>query len=199
MPFRHQARISASYLWMSLAVPPSDCQRRRRWIQLKTCFVRDTVALVSAIADDIDVEPSRGPSAILLGQCFSNYGGTITRDVELECYADIARSLQRMGYAVLWKEHPRMRHPCRGNLLERVPGIRALPDTGPWPIEAYTERLGLAACAGLTSTALFTIPLLFNLPSISPAGRYARSFAFPDDQLANLVAEFITQLGPEAA
>ena len=181
---RHRARVSASYLWMSLALPPSDCQRRRPWIQLKTRFIRETIALVSSIADHIDLEPAKGPSAILLGQCFSNYGGSITRDLELECYADIARSLQRMGYEVLWKEHPRMRHPCRYELLEQVPGVRALPETGAWPIEVYVERLGLAACAGLTSTALFSIPLLFNLPSISPAGRYARSFAFPDNLLA---------------
>ncbi len=104
-----------------------------------------------------------------------------------------------MGYEVLWKEHPRVRHPFRGELFERVPGIRDFPYTGPWPIEVYVERLGLAACAGLTSTALFSIPLLFNLPSISPAGRYACSFAFPDDHLARLVADSITQVGLEAA
>jgi hypothetical protein len=196
---RHRSRISANYLWMSLAVPPSDCQRRLPWAQLKTHFVKDTIACVSPIAPAVDLEPARRPRAILLGQCFSNYDGGITREFELECYADIARSVQRMGYEVLWKEHPRMRRPCGRDLFELVPGVSAFPEIGPWPIEVYVERLGLAACAGLTSTTLFSIPLLFNLPSFSPAGRYASQFEFADHVLARLVGESITQVGSDAA
>ena len=104
-----------------------------------------------------------------------------------------------MGYDVLWKEHPRMRRPCGSELIELVPGVSAFPDIGPWPIEVYVERLGLAACAGLTSTSLFSIPLLFNLPSFSPAERVASKLEFPDDVLARLVGESITQVGSDAA
>ncbi len=195
---RHRSRVSATYLWISLAVPPSAPQSRLSWCQLHTDHVKETISRVASIADPIELGPARAPRAIMLGQCFCNYGD-ISRDFELESYVEIARSVQQMGYEVLWKEHPRMRWPCEPDLIERVPGVRSLPDTGPWPIEVYAERLGIAACAGLTSTSLFSIPLLFNVPSISPAGRFASRLVFPNDVLARLVGASISQVGSDAA
>lgn len=189
---RHLARVSASYLWITPMIPPAPHQRRLPWVQLETSSVQDTLAQVSRIVDDIGLEPG-GPRALVLGQCFSNYGD-LPRDVELDCYADMARGLQDRGYEVVWKEHPRTRRPFLPELAEAIPGVRGAPDWGPWPVELFVERLGLSACASITSTSLFSIPLLFGLPSFSPAARLIPLFRHPNDALARLVARSIPQL-----
>ena len=99
-----------------------------------------------------------------------------------------------MGYEVLWKEHPRTHRPFLPDLIEAGIGVHGLPDLGPWPIEIFAERLGLAACASLTSTSLYNLPLLFGLPTFSTVGRYLASFRFPNDLMAQLVAKSIPQI-----
>ncbi len=195
---RHRSRIAASYLWISLAVGPPEYQRRLPWIQLQTSFVRETLAQVVPFTQEIEIEPGAGRRAVLLGQCFCNYG-EISRDFERDCYIDIARRVQQMGYEILWKEHPRMRQPILPDLVEAIPRVLPMPSLGPWPIEVFVERLGLAACAGMTSTSLFTIPLLFELPSFSAAQFYISKFSFPDNVFARLVADSIPRIGSDAA
>jgi hypothetical protein len=190
---RHLARVTASYLWISLMLPPADYQRRLPLVQLQTRFVREMLARVTPLVEDIELEPASGPRALLLGHCFSNFGD-LDREVELECYVDMAGQLQRMGYEVIWKEHPRTRRPFLPELTGAVPGVRGAPDWGPWPVEVLVERLGLSACASITSTSLFTIPLLLGLPSFSAAARLLPLFRFPTDALARLVARSIPRL-----
>src|SRR5262249_56079149 len=79
-------------------------------------------------------------------------------------------------------------------LADAIPGLRGAPDWGPWPVELFVERLGLSACASIVSTSLFTIPLLFGLPTFSAAARYAPLLPFPDGDLARLVARAIPPL-----
>lgn len=195
---RHLARVAASYLWLSLKVPPADFQKRLPWIQLQTRFMKETMEQVSPLVADIPVERGNGRNAVVLGQAFSNYGD-LTRDVELDCYIDMVGRLQGKGYDVIWKEHPRTRQPFLPDLLEAFPDVRAVPDLGPWPIELFVERMGLAACASLTSTALFSIPLLFGLPSFSPVGQFLGRFRYPNDVMARLVAAAVPPLDAEAA
>jgi alpha-2,8-polysialyltransferase (POLYST) len=191
---RHRSRIAESYLWISLAIAPPDSHRRLPWTQLHTSFVKETIQRVIPCTDEIEIEPGTARRAVLLGQCFSNYGD-ISREEERDRYIDLALRVKQMGYEVLWKEHPRMRQPFLPDLVKAVPEVRALPDLGPWPIEVFVERLGLSACAGLTSTSLFTIPLLFNLPSFSAAHHYLSKLKFPNNVLARLVADSISQVG----
>jgi hypothetical protein len=191
---RHLARVVASYLWISLMLPPAQYQTRLPWIQLDTRFLKDTINQVSPVVDDIDFEGGDGHQVIVLGQCFSNYGD-VARDVELAWYIDMVRWLQERDYEVIWKEHPRTRQPFLSELVHAVPGVRAVPDLGPWPIELFVERLRLAACASISSTSLYSIPLLFGLPSFSPASRYTSLFRFPNDLLAQLVAKSIPAMG----
>ena len=194
---RHLARVVASYLWISLMISPADYQKRLPWVQLQTRFLRDTLARLSPIAEGMASAPETGRRAIMLGQCFSNYGD-LSRESELDCYIGMARHLRERGYEVIWKEHPRTRQPFLGELVEAVEGVLSLPDLGPWPIELFVERLGLSACASLTLTSLFSIPLLFNLPSFSAAGCYASRFRFPNDALADLVVKVIPQIDTTA-
>jgi hypothetical protein len=190
MPLRHRRRIQARYLWLTLSLPLSNPLRLRPWTQLKTSHVRATIERAAGCADEIPADGLSRRCAVLLGQCSSNYAD-FPREFELECYTSIAREVQDRGYEVLWKEHPRTRQPFGCELLGSVPGLRLLPECGPWPVEVYFERLGLAACAGLISTSLFSIPLLFNAPAFSPARHYASRFEFPNNVLARLVGESI--------
>jgi hypothetical protein len=190
---RHLARVSASYLWISLMLPPPAYQRRLPWVQIQPRFLREAIEQASPLADEVVLDGRSGPTAVVLGQCFSNYGD-LARDVELDLYIEMAGRLQEMGYEVLWKEHPRTRRPFLPDLIEAGIGVHGLPDLGPWPIEIFTGRLGLAACASLISTSLFNLPLLFGLPTFSTVGRHLSSFRFPNDVMAQLVAKSIPQI-----
>ena len=124
---RHLARVTATYLWISSMIPPADYQRRLPRVQLQTSFVKETLAQLSPPVDDLDLEPGH-PRAIVLGQNFSSFGD-LPRDVELNCYIDMATRLQSRGYDVIWKEHPRVRNPFLLELTEAVPDIHT-PRTG---------------------------------------------------------------------
>src|SRR5262249_9729164 len=124
--------------------------------------------------------------------------------VELDFYVQMAAQLHGMGYEVIWKEHPRTREPFLTELADAIPGLRGAPDWGPWPVELFVERLGLSACASIVSTSLFTIPLLFGLPTFSAAARAAPLLPSPAGALARLVARAIPPLeegatGPQAS
>lgn len=69
-----------------------------------------------------------------------------------------------------------------------------MPEIGPWPVELFVERRGIAACATLTLTSLFSLPLLFGIPSFSMAARYVSMLPYPNDVMAQLVMASIRQL-----
>jgi hypothetical protein len=199
----HQlGRVVASYLWISVLLPPPAYQKRLPLVQLQTRFMKDTIKQVSPIVDQIDLKGIKphGRRAILLGQCFAAWG-QLDREVELHCYTDMTKRLERLGYEVMWKEHPRRaRDPLLPDLARAVPGVQAVPDLGPWPIELFIERLGISACASLTSTTLFSLPLLHGMPSFSMAARYISMLPYPNDELARIAANAIPRLDdPEAS
>ena len=193
---RHLSRVVASYLWISLLLPPPPYHRRLPWVQLETRFMKDTIKQIAPIIEQIDLKGLNTPGhrAILLGQCFAAWG-CLEQDVELDCYIDMTRRLKQLGYEVMWKEHPRRaRDPLLPHLEQAVPGVQAVPDLGPWPIELFVERLGIAACASLTSTTLFSLPLLHGMPSFSMASRYISMLPYPNNELARIVAKSIPPL-----
>jgi Alpha-2,8-polysialyltransferase (POLYST) len=193
---RHLRRVVASYLWVSLLLPPPPYQKRLPWVQLQTRFLKETIERISPIVEQIDLKgfTAQGRRAILLGQCFAAWG-QLDRDVELDCYIDMTRRLEQMGYEVMWKEHPRRaRDPLLPELARAVPGIQTVPDLGPWPIELFVRRLGITACASLTSTTLVSLPLLHGMPSFSMAARYTSMLPYPHNELARIVAKAIPQL-----
>ncbi len=189
---RHIGRVSASYLWISLMVRPPIHQKNLRWTQIETSNVKETIARATTAVDDVGL-PRGGRRALVLGQCFSNYGD-LPWDAELASYVGMARGLQDLGYEVVWKEHPRARTSFFLELSEAAPGVRSAPDWGPWPAELLVERLGLSACAAITSTSLFSMPLLFGLESFSSAGSVASLLRFPNDGLARLVSNHVKPL-----
>jgi Alpha-2,8-polysialyltransferase (POLYST) len=195
---RHLARVTASYLWINQMVPAAGYQTRLPWVQLETRHVRAVIDEISSLVmGNIEPKERNGrPRAIVLGQCFSNYGD-FERHVELSWYVDLLQRLRRMGYDLIWKEHPRTRQPFLPELTEAVEGVESSPDMGPWPVELFVKRLRVSACASLTSTSLFSIPLLFGLPSYSTAGRYISSLRFPNDVLTRLVAGSINSMDLE--
>jgi hypothetical protein len=194
---RHLARVSASYLWIGRTVPLPPHQRRLPWVQMETRHVREVIDRAAAAAPAA-APAGDGPRALALGQCFANYGD-LDRDEELAGYVEMAERLRGAGYQVLWKEHPRATAPAYPAVAAAVPGVALLPDLGPWPVELFVERLGVSACASVTSTSLFSIPELFGLPSYSPAARFLPLLRHPNDAMARLVSACVPPLpGPRA-
>ena len=193
---RHLRRVAASYLWVSLLLPPPAYQKRLPWVQLQTRFLKETIERILPIVEGIDLKgfTAKGRRAILLGQCFAAWG-QLDREVELDCYIEMTRRLEQMGYDVMWKEHPRRaRDPLLPELARAVPGVQTVPDLGPWPIELFVGRLGIAACASLTSTTLVSLPLLYGMPSFSMGARYIAMLPYPHNELARILAQAIPQL-----
>jgi hypothetical protein len=191
---RHATRVAASYLWISQSLPPPDYQRRLPWVQLETRFLKETIAAAAPLAAELVPDATSGPGrVIVLGQCFSNYDD-LPREVELAGYVELVRRMQDAGHGVIWKEHPRSRKPFFSELADAVGDVCPMPDIGPWPIELFAERLGLAGCAAVISTSLFSFPLLFGLPSYSVAQRYRQFLKFPNDLIGNLVASHVQQV-----
>ncbi len=192
---RHLRRVRASYLWIDQIVPAPGYQRRLPRVRLQTEAVRRTIREASRVAPDAaalgGIDPDGEPRAIVLGQCFSNHGD-LAREQELDCYLATVTALRGAGFSVLWKEHPRTIEPFLPELAGAVDGITATPELGPWPVELFTEQLRLACCAAVTSTSLFSFPLLFGLPSytmMTPA--LWSGFRPPNTQMAKLVVTVV--------
>lgn len=188
---RHLDRVGGSYLWTDQVIPVPAYQRHLPRVRLQANVLRETirdgscVAPLPSVASEMD--RSEEPRALVLGQCFSNYGD-LPRDEELSCYRETVITLRKAGFSVLWKEHPRTREPFLQALASEVEGIVAMPELGPWPVELFAERLRLSCCAAVSSTSLFSFPLLFGLPSYTMMTDAIQAlFRYPNDQMARFV------------
>jgi hypothetical protein len=169
------------------------------WMETETSalyYEKAVCSLDIAGMHRVEFERRSAPHAVVLGQCFSIYGD-FAQDVELDFYVDMVSRMRPKEYELIWKEDPRT--PFLYDLIAACPGIRGLPVLGAWLIELHVERLGLGACASLTSTELFSISLRFGSPSCSAAARFAGPFRFPNDELARLVMGSIPQIDGGAA
>lgn len=196
---RHLDRVRSSYLWIERIVPAPAYQRHLPRVRLQTESLRRTIRDAAAVAPEpplpAAITRSEGPKAMVLGQCFSNYGD-LARDREFECYLDTVKRLRNAGFSVLWKEHPRTREPFLSDLSAAIDGIEAMPELGPWPVELFAERMGLACCAAVSSTSLFSFPLLFGLPAYTMIDdRLLPLFRHPNDQMARLVVSHVPPVG----
>lgn len=197
---RHLDRVRASYLWIEEIVPVPAYQRHLPRVHLQTEMVRRTIREAARVAPaPAAVEASDLPRAIVLGQCFSNYGD-LPRAQEFDCYLETVTALRKGGFSVLWKEHPRNLEPFLPDLARQIDGIAALPELGPWPIELFAERIGLACCVAVSSTSLFSFPMLFGLPSYTMMNAKLQAlFRHPNDQMARIVAACVPSVGRAAS
>ena len=135
------------------------------------------------------------PRALMLGQGFAAYD-EVSWDEELAIYIRAATFLAERGYVPLWKEHPRARPPFGDAIRKRVPQLQRLERTedDAWPIEVLLDRLGIDACVSITSTGLYYLNHLFDLPTFSLAKDIAPKLRGEHRFTAEMTAERIPYL-----
>jgi len=112
--------------------------------------------------------------ALVLGQYL--YLATNTSwDRELAIYTGACERLTAAGYDVVWKEHPKSNRPFAESLKQACPSLHSAPDAwSAWPIEIAAEAMGVTMCVSLSSTALFTLRALYDMPTATVAGELIR-------------------------
>lgn len=111
-------------------------------------------------------------TVLVLGQNFSDYR-LLTREEELGVYSQIVREVIASGKKVLWKDHPRCSQPFFPELESAHTGkVSALSVTHLTPVEVAVAGEKLSACIAGTSSAIFYLPRLYDVPAYSFAGRF---------------------------
>ena len=153
--------------WDLRRVPVAEIDR-----ETLLSVLRDTRGGLSLGPSGESVDERKGNRVLMLGQCFSRSNLMFWTE-ELTIYRNAVSRLQELGYTVLWKDHPRADRPFFPALAEVTPPESFWKlDTPPaWPIELFAEELDLKACVSATSTGLFNLRELFNLPAYTIANR----------------------------
>ncbi len=174
---RHAARIAGT--WMLLGdlwprpqvlahVPRHAVAAERLRAVLGACRSLPAVAAYA-------LPPLPRPAVLVLGQTLSRWGA-LSRTDELAIYAGAIGLVLERGYDVWWKEHPRAQEPFFAELVAGVPPGRMREVDLPFalPVELVAGSMGLAACVGGISTAIFYLPRLYGIPAYSFADALAR-------------------------
>jgi hypothetical protein len=183
---RHLARVQALYLYIARDLGVAEPYQNVPLHLMDHDVLRTVIDRCAdlAPADEDGRETGHAKAVLVLGQCYALFDW-ITRDREIEVYAGAVRALLEQGQTVLWKDHPRLPQSYFGEIAERCgvlndPSRFRLASLPPvLPVEFVANRLGLAGCVAGTSSALFYLRHLYNIPTFSFAGQFAA--ALPRD------------------
>ena len=125
---------------------------------------------------------------LVLGQCFSKWE-VISWNEELEIYKNICLILLNNNLIPLWKEHPRVEQPFYDSLVNELPSVKKLDLNFhySWPIEIFINQLGIKACVAATSTSLFYLQEIFEIPTYTFANEMPNISNPEFSNMANIV------------
>lgn len=195
---RHLARVQALYLYITrdlgVAAPYQDVPLQVIDHEVLRTVISRCASLAPAEEDTAgrDHDAQSANKVLVLGQCYAMFDW-ITRDREIDVYAGAVRTLLEQGRTVLWKDHPRLPQSYFGEIAERCgvvndPSRFRLASLPPvLPVEFVADRLGLVGCVAGTSSALFYLRHLYNIPTFSFAGQFAAVLPRDPTIMNNLV------------
>lgn len=122
--------------------------------------------VIDHLADNLQIERTSEtqPNTVLFLSAPQFTTGMLSWESELKIYVNVVKSMIDKGYQVQWKEHPKSPRPFTEALIDQVPKGRCQSFAGSrfWPIELLIKNNAFAAYAGLMSTALFTLQVLYG-------------------------------------
>lgn len=132
--------------------------------------MREVIAALPSPGHPVEAVEDGRPSFLVLGQCFSRWD-QVSWDDECAFYRDRIATIVAKGYRILWKDHPRADPPfgpwLQAHFGAETFAIVDLPQA--WPVEIVAPRMGLAGCATVSSSALFYLRLLYDIPTYTLA------------------------------
>jgi hypothetical protein len=172
---KHIDRISQVYLALTKTLPvPNYLKKRRNVRQLEKDFVLETLSAIATksetVQQAISQQNPQKNKVLVLGQCFSLWG-LFTWEEELSIYSKIISLLLEYNFTPIWKEHPRMTQPFYQQLVNKHSSLQTLELNlhYSYPIELFVKELNLIGCVSLTSTSLFYLKDLFEIPTYTLA------------------------------
>ena len=111
-------------------------------------------------------------SFLVLAQNFSKNNKMVKRNEELNCYLYVVTALINQGYKVYWKEHPRTNWKFFEEIssklnFQQLNNFYELEVPFSYPVELFVEELNIKGCVSCTSSALFSIRDLFDIPTFT--------------------------------
>jgi len=184
----HLQRLKMTYLYLSKYIPVPKYLENTPREQILSENIRS--ALYKArenIYEDVVVKEDKtsfSDSFLILAQNFSKNNKMVKRNEELNCYLYIVKSLINQGYKVYWKEHPRTNwiffKEIRSKLnFQQLNNFYEIEIPFSYPVELFVEKLNIKACVSCTSSALFSIRDLFDIPTFT-AVNHIRKFRSRD-------------------
>lgn len=176
---RHRARIEEAWMLLGDTFAAPRALKGVTWHAVGPAVLEQTVAACQTIPAVARFAPlacdeAARPRVLVLGQALSRYNA-LPRVDEEAVYARAVRQIVALGYDVWWKEHPRATEPFFAAVAAGHPQGRVRELTLPFalPVELVAGRLGLAACVGGITTALFYLPRLFRVAAYSFSDAFA--------------------------
>jgi hypothetical protein len=164
------ARIEGAWLLLGRTLGAPDYIPLESVQTINTEHVREVIESLPVPETALTEDPPDTPPFLVLGQCFSRWD-RMTWEEELRFYAARLAIIRDRGYPIVWKDHPRAEPPFGPALVEElgrdVVTLIDLPQA--WPVEVVASRLKLAGCATVSSSALFYLHLLYDIPTYTLA------------------------------
>ena len=190
---KHIKRIKKAYFLLADYLPlPKYLQPYYKAISKQSVInALDTINLSINIFDSRDFD-QRG--FLILGQCFSKWN-LISWEEEFNIYSQIFSVVADLNLVPIWKEHPRENRPFFPRLAQNsaIAPVE-LSVHSAWPIELFAKQLNLQGCVSVTSTSLFNLKSLYEIPTYTIANELLNLFDGDFAYMTNLVANHIPPL-----
>ena len=190
-------RVSKIYLYLANTSLADKLLPNIKKITIENKNLKDTISTCCSLASIQEKCLQRfdrqSKSVLILGQCFAQ-GGSLEWEQELSIYCQIVNQLLEKKYRVIWKEHPRTAtKPFFPELSQKYSSKDFVEIQFPFslPIELVAEQVGISACVAASSTALFSLPKLYNIKAYTFADYFIPYIDNQHSHTLNIVAKNI--------
>lgn len=158
----HLERLSGLYFILSDLLPVSDLYKNKAIKAISSFTIRDTIHSIK-INKSLDFSSLEKIDFLILGQYFSKFG-YFSRNTEIGIYRTILSKLDKNSN-IYWKEHPGcLKNPYFNNVNVNLK-IKPFDFANMVPIEVLVPHIKLGACVSVTSSSLFYLQCLYNIPT----------------------------------
>ncbi|MGB8700725.1 MAG: polysialyltransferase family glycosyltransferase [Thermosynechococcaceae cyanobacterium] len=193
---KHVDRLTKAYLFLSKMLHYPDYLKKASIKQINNDSIEDSIMTINRnnkFFQALDKNKYSEPMVLVLSQCFSKWH-RMSWDEELSIYKQALKTIIQHGLTPLWKEHPRADRPFLKSLLEENLDIQPIELNihFSWPVELLIHRINILSCVSISSSSLFYIKELFNIPTYTLADELIFSkLSKHDTEIAKLASKEI--------